>query len=246
MAVILPFEQQFYRERGVAVDYVGHPLMDVVPERTSREEVLKTFGLSDRGPIIGILPGSRREEVTRLLPLMVEAAEILSKDHPHLACLLPLAPTITPDLVYSITMRSSLPIRIHDDIYPVLAASDLVFVASGTATLEAAIMQTPMVVVYRVSPLSYRFGKWVIKVPYISLVNLIAGERIVPELIQDDANPARIAEEASSILESGSKREIMLNRLMNLKEALGGKSASEKTARIAVEMIVQKSSRSAS
>ncbi len=240
MAVILPFERQFYGERGMAVDYVGHPLMDIVPERVSREEILRGFGISERGPVIGLLPGSRKEEVTRLLPLMVEAAEVLSRDHPRLACLLPLAPTISAELVHALIRGSPLPIRIDDDIYRVLAGSDLVLVASGTATLEAAIMQTPMIVVYRVSPLSFRLGKWVVKVPYISLVNLIAGRGIVPELIQEGASPARIAQEAESILGSGERREIMLQRLKKVREALGGRSASEKTARIAVEMIETK------
>jgi lipid-A-disaccharide synthase len=237
VAVILPFEEEFYRQRGVTVEYVGHPLMDIVPDCLSKEEILEPLGLLDKGPIIGLLPGSRREEVTRLLPVMIRAAELLSDKHPGLACLLPLAPTIAPDLVHSITAGSSLPIRIQDDMYAVLTASDLVLVASGTATLEAAIMQVPMVVVYQVSPLTFWLGKWVVKVPFISLVNLIAGERIVPELIQGEVTPNRVAEEAESVLESGPAREIMVNRLMKLKEGLGGSSASEKTARIAVEMI---------
>ncbi|MDD5205044.1 MAG: lipid-A-disaccharide synthase [Desulfobacterales bacterium] len=241
VAVILPFEQQFYRRRGVAVEYVGHPLMDIVPDRLCKEEILGSLGLSGKGPIIGLLPGSRREEVIRLLPVMISAVEALSDNHPGLACLLPLAPTITPDLVHPVISGFSLPIRIQDDMYSVLAASDLVLVASGTATLEAAIMQVPMVVVYRVSPLTFWLGKLVVKVPFISLVNLIAGERIVPELIQGEVTPSRVAEEAETILESGPGRESMVNRLGKLKESLGGRSASEKTARIAVEMMRAKS-----
>lgn len=237
VAVILPFEQQFYRERGVAVDYVGHPLLDIVPDHLCKEEILQSLGLSDKGPIIGLLPGSRREEVTRLLPVMLSAAEALCRRQPGTACLIPLAPTIAPDLVHSLISGSSLPIRILDDMYSVLAASDLVLVASGTATLEAAIMQVPMVVVYRVSPLTFWLGKMVVKVPFISLVNLIAGERIVPELIQGEVTPERLAQESEHLLGSGPQRESMVNRLKKLKEALGGRSASEKTAAIAVSMM---------
>jgi len=237
VAVILPFEQQFYRERGVEVDYVGHPLMDIVPDRLCKEEILRSLGLSDKGPIIGLLPGSRREEVTRLLPVMLGAAEAMCRARPGTACLLPLAPTIDPDLVHSLIGGSSLPIRILDDMYSVLAASDLVLVASGTATLEAAIMQVPMVVVYRVSPLTFWLGKMVVKVPFICLVNLIAGERIVPELIQGEVTPERIAMESEHLLASGPERESMVNRLKKLKELLGGRSASEKTAAIAVSMM---------
>jgi len=237
VAVILPFEREFYLERGVAVDYVGHPLMDIVPDNLCREEILRSLGLADKGPIVGLLPGSRREEVTRLLPVMLGAAESLFRTRPGIACLLPLAPTIAPDLVHSLIGGSSLPIRVVDDMYSVLAASDLALVASGTATLEAAIMRVPMVVVYRVSPLTFWLGKMVVKVPFISLVNLIAGEKIVPELIQGEVTPERLAQESERILGSGPERESMVNRLKKLKEGLGGRSASEKTAAIAVSMM---------
>ena len=240
MAVILPFERAFYRERGMEVEYVGHPLADTLPDCPPRQEILASLGLSGKGPIIGILPGSRKEEVTRLLPVMLGAAENLSAHHPGLACLLPLASTIPAELVQESTKESPLPIRILGDMARVLAASDMVIVASGTATLEAALMQTPMVVVYRVSPVTFWLGRKMAQVRHISLVNLIAGETIVPELIQDDVTPERLAEEADAILESGPRREMMVQRLAGVREALGRGSASRRTAEIALELIAER------
>ena len=240
MAVILPFEQDFYRARGMEVDYVGHPLLDAFPAKPSREEALRSLDLDPNGPVLGILPGSRREEVTRLLPVMLKAAEILSARHPGLRCFLPLADTIPLELVQGITKSCPLPVRIVKDMARVLSASDIVVVASGTATLEAALMQAPMVVVYRLSPMTYRLGKMMAQVPYISLVNLIAGDRVVPELIQDDATPGRIAEEAESILAPGPRREMMVKGLIGVRESLGGGPASVRTAEIALEMMAER------
>jgi lipid-A-disaccharide synthase len=240
MAVILPFEREFYRARGVEVEYVGHPLLERVPDRPPREEILRSLGLDRNSPILGILPGSRREEVSRLLPVMIRAAEILSAHHPKLACLLPRASTIPLDQIRESTEKSPLPIRVLEDMDRVLAASDLVIVASGTATLETALMQIPMVVVYRLSPGTYWLGRKAAKVPYISLVNLIAGERIVPELIQDEATPERVAMESEALLGSGGGRERMVKRLAGLRESLGGGSASKRTAKIALELIAER------
>ncbi len=240
MAVILPFEEEFYRRRGMTVDYVGHPLLEVVPSHLDKGNILREWNLSNRYPLLGILPGSRREEVTNLLPVMLRAAEILASSHPGLACLLPLASTIPPSLIQSIVSDSAVPVLIKEDIYRVLAACDLALVASGTATLETAIMQVPMVIVYRVSPVTFWFGKKVIQVPYIGLVNLIAGEEIVPELVQGEVTPKRLAEEALALLDTGQRRENMLQRLGALRDMLGRGSASSETAKLAVEMMAKR------
>jgi len=238
MAVILPFEEGFYRERGMEVEYVGHPLLDTVPRDLNREEILREMGLAGRSPILGLLPGSRTEEVRNLLPVMIRAAEALRERHPGLICLLPLASTIPADLVHSFTTPSSLPVQVlSGDIYRLLSVCDLAFVASGTATLETAIMGVPMVILYRVSPLSFWLAKKVIRVPHIGLVNLIAGEGIVPELIQHDVTPERLAEEGLSILESRQRRESMVKKMMELRGRLGTNSASERTAAMALELM---------
>jgi lipid-A-disaccharide synthase len=238
MAVILPFEKEFYRERGLHVEHVGHPLLEEIPADLDGTKARTELGLHQASPVLALLPGSRKEEVTNLLPVMVEAAERIRSKHAHLKCLLPCASTIPAELLGRILGKSSLDVQvIHGDVYRVLKACDLALVASGTATLEAAILETPMVVVYRVSFLSYWIGRMVISVPFIGLVNLVAGEAVVPELIQSDLTPERLAREAMDILEHDERRRTMVKKLRALRETLGQGSASERTAHIALEMI---------
>jgi lipid-A-disaccharide synthase len=238
MSVILPFERDAYRKFGLVPEYVGHPLMDNVPLGLNRLDAIGVLGLEKGSPILGLLPGSRREEIDKLLPPMVEAAEMLSSRYHGLRCLLPLASTVSPSLVNGLISRSSVEIKtIQGDIYTALAACDLALVASGTATLETAIMGIPMIIVYRLSPISYWIGKRVVKVPFIGLVNLVAGEEIVPELIQSEVTPHRLAQEADAILGDGRKKENMIKKLERVKTKLGQGGASEKTARIAIEMM---------
>jgi len=238
MAVILPFEKDVYRKRGMDVDYVGHPLLDSIPRELKKGEAVKETGFKKGYPLLALLPGSRSEEITKLLPMMIKAAEILSSRYPDLRCVLPVASTISPDLVRSIIRQSSVEIRISQgDIYSTLTACDLALVASGTATLETAIMEVPMVIIYRVSPISFWIAKMIVRVPYIGLVNLVAGKKIVPELLQDKVTPANLAHEALTILESGRISKNMINKLRMVREKLGKGGASAKAARIAIEML---------
>ena len=241
MAVILPFEKDFYQDTDLLVEYVGHPLLDGIPHGLDRDKILSDMGLKDAKPIVGLLPGSRDEEVGNLLPPMVEAVEILSAQYPNLKCVLPLASTISRDFVQSIIKESSVEIAIsQESIYKTLMVCDLVFVASGTATLEAAIMEVPMIIVYRVSLITSWIAKMLVKVPYIGLVNLVAGEEVVPELIQDEVTPQRLVDEAIPIFENDHKKLEMIRKLRMVKERLGEGGASEKTARIALELIREK------
>jgi lipid-A-disaccharide synthase len=240
MAVILPFEREFYLNTGaeMIVDYVGHPLIDNVPHDLDKEEIKKELGLGEGNKILGLLPGSRGEEVKRLLPSMIGAAEILSSRYAGLKCVLPVAQTISHDLIRSMTGRSSLEIiTAPKDIYRALAVCDMAMVASGTATLETAIMGVPMVIAYRVSPLSFWIGKMVVKVPYVGLVNLVAGKEVVPELIQDEVTPHGLADQAVSILEDEKKKAAMIKDLQMVRERLGSPGASLRTARIALKMM---------
>jgi lipid-A-disaccharide synthase len=169
---------------------------------------------------------------------MIQSCNLISADYPDLKCILPLAPTISRDLVQSLLGRASFHIKITSQgIYRALRACDLAMVASGTATLETAIMEVPMIILYRVSPISYWLGKMVIRVPHIGLVNLIAGEKVVPELIQGDVTPEKIVTEALAILQAGKKKEIMLRKLREIKQKLGKGGASERTAAIALQMV---------
>jgi lipid-A-disaccharide synthase len=238
MAVILPFEKDFYRERGLHVEDVGHPLLEEIPMDLDGKQVRSDLGLHDADPVLALLPGSRKEEVTNLLPVMVKAAERIRSKHARLKCLLPRASTVPAELIAGLLRESSLDVQvIEGDVHRVLKACDLAMVASGTATLEAAILETPMVIVYRVSFFSYWIGRLVISVPFIGLVNLVAGEEVVPELIQGDVTPDRLAQEVLDLLDHDERRWEMVKKLHALRETLGQGSASERTARIALEMM---------
>lgn len=234
MAVILPFEEEFYRKRGVNVDYVGHPLLDAFESAIP----LPAGQPATRNPVVGLVPGSRREEIRNMLPIMIKSAEILKIRYPDLRCLLPLAKTIEPEFIDSFIRKSSLNIEVHQgDIYEVLDRCHIALVTSGTATLDAAIMAVPMVIVYKVTPLSYRIGKVLIKTSFIGLANLVAGERVVPELIQDEVTPERLADEALTLIENEHVRKKMITKLHGIRKRLGEGGASERTAKIAAEMM---------
>lgn len=240
MAVILPFEKEFYSKAGTSLDveYVGHPLLDSAPLDLNPVDIRKELGYSHGDFVLGLLPGSRNEEIRNLLPLMIDAAEIISSRYDKLRCILPVAPTISRDPVISAIERSPLEITVSPvDIYRTLCACDIALVASGTATLETAIMEVPMVIAYKVSQVSSLIGKLVINVPYVGLVNLIAGEEVVPELIQDDVTAERLAGEALSILENEKRKTDMVKKLGMVKARLGSGGASDRTARIALDMI---------
>jgi len=240
MAVILPFEKEFYLKTGADVDveYVGHPLMDAIPDNLDKGMISKELGLDKGMPVLGLLPGSRTEEIKNLLPSMIGAAGILSSRYNGLQCVLPLAPTLSLEFIKSFTDRTTLKISIcTKDIYSALSVCDIALVASGTATLETALMGVPMVVAYRMSPLSFAIGKTVAKVSHVSLVNLIAGEEIVPEVLQDAVTPEGLADKVSAILDNKGLRNDMIMKLRKVRESLGGKGASERTARIAMDII---------
>jgi lipid-A-disaccharide synthase len=238
MAVILPFEEQLYRDEDVDATYVGHPLLDTVQTKYTRAEALQQFGLKDGPTTVGLLPGSRDTEIARLLPVMMRAAEILGKKLPGAQFVLPLAETLDLQSVEEILAASPVPVRIvSSNTLDAISCSDVVIVASGTATLETALLGKPMVIVYKVSPLSYFIGKRIIKVGHIGLANLIAGKTIVPELIQDEANPERIATEVIHILSDEVRLRRMKQELRDLREKLGEPGAAERAARLACDML---------
>ncbi|MFC1867859.1 lipid-A-disaccharide synthase [Thermodesulfobacteriota bacterium] len=240
MAVILPFEKDFYLKTGTKMDveYVGHPLLDAIPHDLDKLRIKQELGIKDGNPILGILPGSRNEEIRNLLPLMISAAESLLSRYNNLRCVLPVAPTISTELVQSLINKSSLEVLVSPrDIYSTLSVCDLALVASGTATLETAIMEVPMVIAYRVSSISAWIGKIAINVPYVGLVNIIAGEEVVPELLQDEVTPQGLADKALSILENEDKKRAMVKKLRMIKARLGSRGASQRTAKIAMQMM---------
>ncbi|MCK5186407.1 MAG: lipid-A-disaccharide synthase, partial [Deltaproteobacteria bacterium] len=193
MIVVFPFELALYEEEGIDVSFVGHPLLDIVEVRNSKAENIKRFGLDEQKITIGLLPGSRLTEVKKILPPMIEAAQQLSRKFDNLQFILPVAPGLKKEEVIKLIQNIMLTITVVDDsIYEVIDISHLVVVASGTATLETALLSTPMVILYKMSPLTYLVGRKLVKVDHIGMANIIAAKRVVPELIQDEANAERI------------------------------------------------------
>ena len=241
MAVILPFEKPFFQESGIDVTYVGHPLMDAFEKKAGKfqpQSTIRNPQSAISNPVVGLVPGSRREEILNLLPVMIRAGEILKSQYPHIRFVLPLAETIPSDWLLRFVENTRLDIDVyHEGIYGALDRCHLAFVTSGTATLDAAIMNVPMVVIYKAKRLTYEVGKRVIKVPYLGLVNLVAGESVAPELIQDDVSPERLASAGKSFLADGELRQRTIHKLKMVKENLGRGGASERTARIAAGML---------
>ncbi len=238
MVVILPFEEAFYRSSQVDVTFVGHPLLDDVKTRLSPAEAKRYFQLQEGATTIALLPGSREKEVARHLPGLLKAGELINARLGSVQYVIPLADTIPEEMVLKQVSLSSLATAVvKDNIYDAIATADLAIVASGTATLETALLGKPMIIIYRVSWLSYLIGRLFIKVSHIGLVNIIAGRGIMPELIQGRANPETIALEALAILTDQARRQEMIDELSNLKDSLGRPGAAQRTARIACDMI---------
>ncbi|NOY69352.1 MAG: lipid-A-disaccharide synthase [Deltaproteobacteria bacterium] len=237
MAVILPFEQEYYEKRGVAATFVGHPLLD-------QGEGLADFGDDSRKPgIIGILPGSRLGEVEKNLHVMLAAASLINRRHPGVKFLVSAAPSIDRDRLsgfmrpYESICDISIDTR---NIREILGECTTAIAVSGTVTLDAAICGVPMVIVYRISPISYMLGKSLIRVDHIGLVNIIAGKRVVPELIQNEATPLRIADEISSMIDDPARLSAIRAKLSGVRKKMGGPGASTTTAKIAFSLMDEK------
>lgn len=238
MAVILPFEVDFYAKHGFAVDYVGHPLRDTVKTEFTQSQARLHFGLSEKQTTVGLLPGSRTAEITRLLPEMMKAAQIISKKIPDAQYILPLADTLPEKTVTAIIAASGLSVKIVSGrTYDVLACCDLAIVTSGTATLETGLMGVPMIIIYKLSLFSELIGRLIIKPQLIGLVNIIAGKAVAPELLQRDANGPRIAAETLAILLNPEKKQEIITELQSIRAKLGEPGAARRAAQIACDMI---------
>ena len=234
--VIFPFEEQFYRERGVDATFVGHPLAGLPPPTITREDYARQSDLDPGKQWITLMPGSRVKEVRMNLPKMLEAAVLLGSGYEFL---LPVAPTLDRDFLRMLVEREKVRVTLVPDALPALYHSRAAIVASGTATVEAAIMQTPFVMVYRVSALTYLLGRPRVKVPHFAMVNLIAGEEVVPELVQHDFMGENVAARLREVLPDGPRRESMVQGLAKVKErlgALGNRHAADRAAEMILGM----------
>jgi len=240
MVVIFPFEEQIYRDAGVPVDFVGHPLVDVVHPLISREEFATRHGLDPGRPIVALLPGSRRGEISRHYPIIVGACEGLVQSAQGASApqfVLVGAPGLGADLFARYESRGVRVHRAEGAPYDALAAADCAIVASGTATVEAALLGTPMVVIYRVSPVTAFILKRMVRTPHFGMVNLIAGKQVVPELIQDAFTPAALEREVRALLDSRARREEMKATLADVRAKLGPGGAIERAADIFARML---------
>ena len=241
MVVIFPFEEKIYRDAGVPVDFVGHPLVDVVRPTITRQEFAVKHSLDPESLIVVLLPGSRRSEIAQHYPFVLDACELLAREMQpvggvqfvHVA-----APSQPAGLFSDYGDRLGIQIkRIEGQAYDALASADCAIVASGTATIEAALLATPMVVIYRVAPMTAAILRRMVRAPFISMVNLIGGRRIVPELIQDNLTAKAVAAQVRFLLESADGREEMKSGLAEVRAKLGSGGAIERAADIFARML---------
>jgi lipid-A-disaccharide synthase len=230
--VIFPFEEALYRREGVPVEFVGHPLVDLVRVRQPRAALLREHGLNPTAPTVALLPGSRPNELRRIVPAMAASLPLIRARVPAVQFVIAAAPNL-PDTLFEplmVRLKPDPTVLIREQTDDVLAASDVVITASGTATVQAALHERPMVVVYRLSPLTYRLGKPFVRVDTYAMANLVAGTRIVPELIQEEFTAERVAEETIRFLTDDALYARTRDELRLVREKLGEPGASGRAA----------------
>ncbi len=240
MAVIFPFETAYYEAEQVPVRYVGHPSVDKVHPKRSQQEDKARYGLDPTRPVIGLLPGSRANEINRLLPVMLQAATQLRVKFPDIQFVLPQADSISDALLemYLDQSHSDLSIKVvKNEPYDVIQCCDVVMTTSGTATLEIALLGVPMVITYKLAALTYYLGRLLIKTPFIGLPNIVFGKAIIKELIQHEANADNLVKELSLILTDKDYADQMRANLLHVKQELGQEGGSKNMADLALEML---------
>jgi lipid-A-disaccharide synthase len=239
VATILPFEAELLRKAGADARYVGHPLLDLAEPPANHEAFAATAGLDAARPILALFPGSRRQEVERHLEVFCAAAELVRRDHPEVQPVIARAPSL-PEEAYALA-----PYPLVTDSHALLRHARAAIVKSGTTTLEAAIAETPFVVAYRTHPLTFWLAQYLVEVDYVALANLVAGKRVVPELLQDQATAPALAAAVSPLIDEGSPaRRRMIEGLAGVRERLehaeaGGASTAERVTALAAELLGQ-------
>ncbi len=237
MAVILPFEAPFYEKAGVPVTFVGHPMLDLVNVIFNRSAAAASFNLDPSRKIVGLFPGSRRNEIERLLPVIIASGCKLKEQFPDIQFIVPLASTLQGDDIVSQFAAADLDVTItRDRIHDMIRACDAVISVSGTVTLEIALVGTPMVIIYKLSPVTYQLAKRLIKIDNIGLCNIVAGETVVRELIQDEATPEAVAAEVGKLLTDSDYHSAITDKLGAVRSRLGRGGASANVARLALSL----------
>ncbi|MFW2374008.1 MAG: lipid-A-disaccharide synthase, partial [Gammaproteobacteria bacterium] len=239
MAVLFPFEEKFYRQANVPVRFVGNPLVDEAQPRKNKNQAMEQYRLDSTKLIVGLFPGSRKGEIKRILPIQLEAARLLKQRYEDIQFILPIASSLNDaDIAPYCTGYDDLAIhRVKDLPYDVMQVCNAIIAASGTATLEIALMGIPSVITYRISPISYFILKRLVTIDHIGLVNIVAEKAIVKELIQNEAKPNKIADEISKILDDEAYRNQMISELNQVRARLGKQGGSNNVAQLAYEML---------
>ncbi len=239
MAVVFAFEVPFYQKAKIPVCFVGHPLVDEAIPSMTHAQARAQFGLNPASKVVGLFPGSRLSEIGRLMPELVASSKLLHTRFPHAQFILPVAPGINRATIeaYLDPFTPSIALLERQSIYDVIQVCDAVVTASGTATLQIALMATPMVIIYRVSALSYRIARRLVSVKHIGLANIVAGRSVVREFIQDDVKPQAIAAEIERLLTDEAYAQTMRRNLTGIRVALGEVGGSDKAARLALTMV---------
>jgi len=240
MLVILPFEEAIYREAGVPVQFVGHPLLDILPPPMDALEARKALGLDPQRRILGLLPGSRVKELKTHLPIMLDCARLLRARIGDLQCLIPVAATLEPSDLRAVledVPAGERPLLLVDRHVEALGAMDAAVIKSGTATLEAALMGVPMVVGYRMSPLTYALASLLADVPHVALVNIVSGERLVPELVQEAFRPAAVAALLEDLLDNPDRTSELRRRLLAVRARLGAPGCFRRAAEAVLQAV---------
>jgi len=237
IAAIFPFEAEVYREAGADVTFVGHPLADIVKPALAKEEAYRHFSARADQPVVLLMPGSRQQEIDKLLPVMLESCRLIAARVPDCQFFLPVASTISRQMLEQTIDRYNIKVTLTTDYtYDLMGLSDAVIAASGTATLETTLMGAPTVIIYKTAALTYLLGKLLVNIPDIGLPNIIAGRRIVPELLQADATAANIAAETVKLLTNTAVRQQTLADLAEVKEKIGQTGAVNRVAEIILEV----------
>jgi len=239
-AVILPFEAPFFERVGLPVTFVGHPLLEMALPSMSKEAARHEFGLAIYIRTVGLFPGSRKREIDSLLSVMLESAKLLQERFSDLQFILPLASSVDREVVERKVSESGVAVKlVEGKNYDVMQNCDAIIAASGTVTMEIALFGVPMVIVYKASPLTFAIGMRLIKVEHVGICNIVAGERIVPELLQDDAEPLKIASELTRMLADSQYAESIRHKLLRVRSLLGDSGASLRVARLAMDIMEQ-------